>query len=220
MHVQKYLYTIPSLPPPAHKTGCWVKELELENRTLRDQQVHPALSLLAARPELFVRQGTVAASCRRRGTQSYGPYYRLTYHDGGRQHSIYLGREGPLVEQVRLALARLQQNRSQCQFLERTRRQTLASLRVHKLRVNALLHPYGLRMKGFEVRGWRTSPLKQVLASLHFGPFKASKVAKGRKSCGTPLSTPQARLQAFLDARERKLTDGDGGGSRQDAPPC
>ena len=130
----------------------------MEKREVVDQQVHPALALLAARPELFVRQGTVVASRRGRGTQSYGPYYRLTYRDGDRQCSLYLGREGTLVEQVRQALERLQQNRFQYQIIERMRRQTLASLRVQKLRTNTLLHPFGLRMKGFEVRGWAPVP--------------------------------------------------------------
>jgi hypothetical protein len=46
------------------------------------------LALLAARPEVFARQGSVVASWRRRGTRTYGPYYRLIYREGGRQRSI------------------------------------------------------------------------------------------------------------------------------------
>jgi hypothetical protein len=98
---------VPSQLQAPRKTGRLVKEPELENRPLCDQQTHPALALSAARPELFAAQGTVAASRRGRGSQSYGPYYRLTYRDGGRQSSIYLGRDGSLVERVRRALAAL-----------------------------------------------------------------------------------------------------------------
>lgn len=162
---------------------------------------------MAARPELFVWQGSVVASHRRRRTQSYGPYYRLAYRDGGRQCSIYLGREGPLVEQVRQALGRLQQNRLQHQTLERMRRQVQASLRVQKLRVNTLLHPLGLHMKGFETRGWRAMSRQRVLASLQLGPLNTAGVMNPRKHRRTPPRTPQARIQAFLDARDRKKAE-------------
>jgi hypothetical protein len=74
---------------------------QLENRKGADQHAHPALALLAARPDLFARQGSVVASWRRRGTQTYGPYYRLIYRDERRQRSIYLGRAGGLVEEIR-----------------------------------------------------------------------------------------------------------------------
>ena len=179
----------------------------MENRQVCDQQTHPALALLAARPELFVGQGTVAASRRGRGPQSHGPYYRLTYRDGGRQSSIYLGREGPLVEQVRRVLAALQQNRRQYEITECLRRHALASLRVHKLQVNAMLRPFGLRMKGFEVRGWRASSLQQALASLRFGSLKTGSAAKRKGHRGTTPRTLQARMQAFLDARDRKQAE-------------
>jgi hypothetical protein len=36
-------------------------------------------------------------------------------------------------------------------------------LRLDKLNMNALLRPFGLRLKGFEVRGWRFSPLRTFL---------------------------------------------------------
>ena len=42
---------------------------QLENRQSADQHPHPALALLAARPDLFARQGSVVASWRRRGTR-------------------------------------------------------------------------------------------------------------------------------------------------------
>jgi len=40
------------------------------------------------------------------------------------------------------------------------RRQVRAALTVHKARVDAQLRPLGLRLQGFEVRGWRTCLLR------------------------------------------------------------
>jgi hypothetical protein len=58
--------------------------LKLENSQLADQLDHPALRLIAARPDIFSRQGHVAASYRRRNGKMFGPYYRLGYRDEGR----------------------------------------------------------------------------------------------------------------------------------------
>jgi hypothetical protein len=88
--------------------------------------------------------------------------------------------------------------------IERLRRDTLASMRVQKLRVDALLRPFGLRMQGFEVRGWRISPLKQALTSLRFGSLTAGHVMKRIRCCSTTPTTPQARMKAFLEARQRE----------------
>jgi hypothetical protein len=130
---------------------------------------HPALAILAARPDLFSRQGSVVASWRRRGTRTYGPYYRLAYRDAGRQKSIYLGcedaapaaRPAPsLVQEVRRRLALLQTPRRRCRVLDRLRRHISAALRIQKIRLNIQLRPLGLHLKGFEVRGWRTAPLR------------------------------------------------------------
>jgi hypothetical protein len=127
----------------------------LENRPVVDQLDHPALRLLAAQPELFLRQGCVIATWRRRNGKMFGPYYRLSYRTGGRQCAIYLGRAGTLVEQVQATLATLQQPRAERREFERLERQIRASLRIEKLSVRKLLYPYGLRLKGSEIRGWR-----------------------------------------------------------------
>jgi hypothetical protein len=149
-----------------------------------EQLDHAAIRLLTVRPELFARQGAVVATWGRRrpqgdspifadtktGTVSqgrcvsrslrYGPYYCLSYRDGGRQRSVYLGREGELVETVRWRLAGLQGPRRQRQTLERFRRQTITAMRAEKRRLDVQLRGFGLRLKGFEVRGWRASPLR------------------------------------------------------------
>jgi len=127
----------------------------LENRPVVDQLDHAASRLLAAQPELFLRQGCVIATWRRRNGKMFGPYYRLSYRTGGRQCAIYLGRAGTLVEQVRATLATLQQPRAERREFERLERQIRASLRIEKLSVRRLLYPYGLRLKGREIRGWR-----------------------------------------------------------------
>jgi hypothetical protein len=137
---------------------------------------HPALAILAARPDLFSRQGSVVASWRRRGTRIYGPYYRLAYRDAGRQKSIYLGcedaapvaRTAPsLVEEVRRRLALRQTPRRRCRILDRLRRHISAALRIQKTKLNIQLRPLGLYLKGFEVRGWRTAPLRCASKTVH-----------------------------------------------------
>ena len=94
----------------------------MENRPLDDQLQHPALRLIAARPDIFLRQGHVAATWRRRNGKTFGPYFRLSYRGSGRQNSIYLGRAGALVERVRQALATLQQPLEHVLKLRRSRK--------------------------------------------------------------------------------------------------
>jgi hypothetical protein len=153
-----------------------------------------AMAMIAARPEVFRRQGTVVASWRQRGEKTYGPYYRLCWREDGRQRSVYLGRgedagtqesphptplpkgegtvrgnpltkgEGTRIEDVRRALAELQRPLRERRAAERLRRLVVRSLRIQKIRLNFQLRPLGLRLKGFEVRGWQTSLLRPLLA--------------------------------------------------------
>ena len=133
---------------------------KLEIRELVDQHLDAALALLAARAEFFARHGAVVAAWRRRGRRRSGPYYRLAFRQGGRQQSVYLGREGPAVEQVRCALAALQRPAEQCRALERLRRRVSASLRLSRTRLDGQLRGLGLRLKGSEIRGYRSSALR------------------------------------------------------------
>jgi hypothetical protein len=150
----------------------------MENRKSADQHAHPAMALLAARPDLFARQGSVVASWRRRGTRTYGPYYRLIYRDERRQRSIYFGRAGGLVEEVRGRLRALQAPLRDRRAVQRTRRHAAALMRASKARLNLQLRPWGLRLQGFEVRGWRTSPIwatvrKEIRQFTQLGRFAA-----------------------------------------------
>jgi len=142
--------------------------MKLETERLVDQQDHPALALIARRRELFARQGSIVAIWRRRGSRTYGPYYRLCYREGGRQRSVYLGREGALVAQVRQTLADLQRPWREHRAVTRLERQVKTALRAEKGRLNRHLRLLGLRLQGFEVRGWRTSPTRRWLRSLRF----------------------------------------------------
>ena len=160
---------------------------------------HPALRLIRARPDLFSRQGHVAATWRRRNGKTFGPYYRLGYREGGRQFSVYLGRSGELAEQVRRAIEAVQMPLAQRRLFNSIERQIRASLRVHKHRVSALLRPYGLRLKGFEVRGWRYSPLRYLLPRRGLTPRV---VPRRPPPLRRQTSTPAEKLLRFLDARD------------------
>ena len=164
-----------------------------------DQQTHASIRLIAARRDLFARQGTVVATWRQRPradplpTSKCGPYYRLAYREDGRQRSIYLGREGPLVDKVRQMLADLQRPLRQQRAINRVRRQVCAALTAQKRRVDAQLRPLGLRLKGFEVRGWRTSLLR--------GLWPTPPAVQPIK----PLRRPQYRVSSLRSIRPPKL---------------
>jgi hypothetical protein len=152
-----------------------------------DQLDHPALRLLAQQPELFTRQGHVAAGWRYRDGRRFGPYYRLSYRLDGRQHSIYLGRAGELVERVRRQLESLQRSLVERRAVRRLEHQIRAALRIEKLHLNALLRPYGLRLKGLEVRGWRHCKFRRFLPRRRFllprfSPLKPAMSQPNRES--------------------------------------
>ena len=145
-----------------HTTGT----AELENPKDAEQlkkalpaDAHPALQLLDARPDVFRRQGYVVATYRRRNGKTFGPYYVLNYRENGRQLSVYLGRPGSLVDEVRQKLHDLQSSLAQYRQITHLQRHARVALRAEKAKLDTLLRPYGLRMKGFEVRGWRFSTL-------------------------------------------------------------
>jgi hypothetical protein len=164
------------------------------------------LRLIAARPDVFCRQGHLAASYRSRNGKTFGPYYRLGYRIDGRQYSIYLGRSEKLAERVRQALGAIQKPLAQRRLFNQLERQIRSSLRVEKLRLNSLLRPFGLRLKGFECRGWRYSPLRRFLPSRRrWRPRVGLRRAKLAKSL-----PPVVRLRRFMVARDGpKAENGD-----------
>ena len=131
--------------------------------TERSVDQHRATDLISARPGLFARQGAVVATWRRRNGAVFGPYFRLSYRQDGRQCSVYLGRPGPVVDLVRQRLHALQAPLRRQRALSRIERESRSALRSQKTRLAVLLRPYGLRLHGLGVRGWRTSPLRPWL---------------------------------------------------------
>jgi hypothetical protein len=109
---------------------------------------------------LFARQGAVVASWRYYRGRKLGPYFRLAYRQYGRQQFVYLGREGALVQRVRAVLAHLHAPRRAARALAHARHLAMASLRTAKVRLDSGLRGWGLRLKGLEIRGWRTSLLR------------------------------------------------------------
>jgi len=172
----------------------------VEKHELADQLTHVALKLIAARPDLFCRQGYVAATYRRRNGKTFGPYYLLSYREDGRVRSIYLGRAGKLVSRVRQALGAAQRPVTQYRLFDRLVRQIRASLRIERIRLRSLLYPFGLRLKGAEVRGWRFSPLRWLLPRRRrLMPRLVMRVPRVR--C-RPNNDPVARMHRFLEARD------------------
>lgn len=134
----------------------------MEKDDFRVQKTHPALAAIAANPWLFARQGAVVASQRRVGQCMYGPYYHLDFRQAGRHRSIYLGRPGPVVEQVRQALAAVQGPVRERDALGQIEREARASLRIARRGLNGALGALGLRLQGAEVRGWGTSAMRAL----------------------------------------------------------
>jgi hypothetical protein len=176
----------------------------LENSRPDAQLDHPALLLIAARPDLFARQGHVAATWRRRNAlnKAFGPYYQLRYRQDGRQRAVYLGRDGQLVQKVRQELQKLQCPSAERRALNRLERHIGRSLRMQKLTLAALLRPLGLRLKGREVRGWRFAPIRFLLPRRRrLTPRISLRKPKPERRCSI-LRDPRERLLRFLEARD------------------
>jgi hypothetical protein len=139
---------------------CGSEEPGIGKREIDPQRPHRALALIRAQPALFVRHGAVITDWKHRGARRLGPYYRLRYRDGRRVRSIYLGRDGPLVDQVRQALAAVQAPWQRRRAYQRWRREIVASLHGQKAALNRRLRVLGLRLQGYEVRGWRSNPVR------------------------------------------------------------
>jgi hypothetical protein len=123
------------------------------------ENAEKALKLIAGRPARVAWPGSLVATWRNYRGRRLGPYYYFRYRAAGRRNSIYLGGEGPSVERVRQELANRQRLWAERQVLHDLRRQALASLRIHKRSLQNEISRLGLRLQGWEVRGWRTSRL-------------------------------------------------------------
>jgi hypothetical protein len=133
----------------------------LENRDSVDQKTRAArrraLDLVARYEQLLRTQGAVVASYRLYRGRRLGPFFRVAFRVDGRQRSIYLGKDPALAEEVRGVLARLQAPLERRRGLKRQRDAAKAGLRRAKIRLEQELARVGLGLKGYEVRGWRTT---------------------------------------------------------------
>ena len=127
---------------------------------------------LARHAEALRRGGSIVPSWRTRGGRRFGPYQRLTCRDtDGRQRSVYLATE-ELLARARAALAALQGPQRQARQLAHARHLLRRGHRAAQAELALQLFPFGLRLKGNEIRGFsrcRTAagsrPGKRPLAS-------------------------------------------------------
>ena len=177
---------------------------QLSNASPSDSD-HPAMRCLAERPGLFRRRGSIVATYRRRNGRTFGPYYRLTYREDGHQRSIYLGGPGELLDQVREKLRLLQQPLKQFRLFNSLERESRASLRIEKAKLAMLLRSHGLSMKGFEVRGWRLSPLRPAASHPGIPGLPLPAVSKQPLSNPpTPQSPPLVPQLLLQDSKTRR----------------
>ena len=133
-----------------------------------------------------------------------------------------------MVDRVRQTLQTLQRPLQERRALNQLHREIRNALRIDRRHVDAQLRSLGLRLKGFEVRGWRTSPVRNLAripptpqaAVAAFAPPKLALpssirlsqlrfVLSGRAAQWARESRPKIprspsdRLEAFLDARDR-----------------
>jgi hypothetical protein len=146
----------------------------MEKRNSVDQRRLAVGTFLAAHAANIARQGTIVQTWRRRGRRRLGPYYRLVCRDeAGRQRSVYLGPSGPIVDEARDALRRLQSPRRQQREIEGARQALRRELAKSRLALDAELAKIGLQRKGSEIRGWSRGAV-------------AARAANGRPSPSLP----------------------------------
>jgi hypothetical protein len=137
----------------------WSKNFDeaakLENRKSVDQNRNDILRFLSDRPDIFARQGTVRESWRYYGGRRLGPYFKLSYRIGGKQQARYLGSSPEFAAEVRHKLVTMQAELRQ----QRRRNQELApwykAVSSCKQQWQLEVEKLGLRVQGYEVRGYR-----------------------------------------------------------------
>ena len=133
----------------------------MENPSFVDQKLERKFAavsgIVCAHRDLFVRQGSVAATTRTYRGHCLGPFYSLRFRAEGKQKAVYLGRSQILAERVENLLNDLRKGAQEQRMLERLKRQARAHLRQCKAAWQQDLAPLGLRLKGFEIRRCRGS---------------------------------------------------------------
>jgi hypothetical protein len=132
----------------------------LENREFvdqkNDQKVEEIKRWIEAHRDLLSRQGTVVESYRNYRGRKLGPYYKLAYRDrDGRQRALYLGTSAELAQQVRALLRKCQAGMHEQRKMHQLRKVAREKLKEAKKVLSDELADRGLRLQGYEVRGWR-----------------------------------------------------------------
>jgi hypothetical protein len=134
------------------------------NKSVDQNKLRLVGELLAARPAAFSQQGCVVASWRLVADRRLGPYFSLRYRHERRQRSVYLGASAALASAVRQLLGERRRVRRQRLALTRLRATIKASLRRHLPTWRRQLQAVGLKLKGFEVRNWKSLRVPAALS--------------------------------------------------------
>jgi hypothetical protein len=146
--------TQPNLPSRRSSPGRGEQKKSEKSKVVTTKR-RAILRFLAENAELFRRQGSIETAWRGQGPQRRGPFYRLRYRHQGRQCVVHLGGNAALAEAVRGRLEELQaplrREREDARLWARRR----AKGREIKEVWDRELKKVGLRLQGYEVRGWR-----------------------------------------------------------------
>jgi len=156
----------------------------LENRQFVDQKTEPRTKAIerwiATHRNELSRQGVVVATYRSYRGRKLGPYFRLAFRRGdGRQRSIYLGASAELAQHVRGLLQECQAGLREQRERDRVRKLLRTELKKAKALWRDELSKLGLRLQGYEVRGWRGAPRAQTRE-----PGKVIQSAGARRAVG------------------------------------
>ena len=141
----------------------------MENCQFVDQNIEPRTKAverwIATHRDELSCQGAVVATYRSYRGRKLGPYFRLTYRGGdGRQRSLYLGASAELAHHVRQLLQECQADLRERRERHRLRQLLRRELKKTKALWRDELSKLGLRLQGYEVRGWRGAPRAQTRA--------------------------------------------------------
>ena len=129
-----------------------------------DQRRHRVFAFMETHAAALAQQGVIVASFRRRGSRVVGPYYRLTLRQGQVQQSVYLGADAEFVAEIRTALQKIQKPQQERRALRRQKKRIRKALAQCKAELRRELGRRGLRLQGYEVRGWQTPGPRAAVA--------------------------------------------------------
>jgi hypothetical protein len=182
-----------------------------------DQKRRELFRFLAEHSALFAGQGSIQASYRVYRGRKLGPFFRLSFREGGKQRSQYIGCDRNLAAEIEKQLQKLQEPLLRAREVERWLGHCRQNLKVAKLEFRRRLEKHGLRLQGNEVRGWRV-PQRVAVAPTTPPAWRGAATAEERSAYAQPpvprqpscwnrrfLPTTIRRwpaLHALLDQRE------------------